>query len=110
MAYLVDFFEGIPYWTLRPAPSVLRAQPGAEDAARFISAAQSPDKSLTVVYMPEDRSVLLVPDATVAGAAAVWFNPRTGERTSAAVERSADALRFETPAPGDWVLLLRGAR
>ncbi len=107
MRYLAEFFQGIDYWRLRPEPAVLGAQPGVNAIGRFISAAQSPEKNLTVLYIPEDRSVTLVSTAVPARFSAEWFNPRTGDRSTASAEPEGLAIQFLTPAAGDWVLLLR---
>jgi hypothetical protein len=61
-----------------------------------------------VVYTPEDRVIQLSRPAAPPGPA-TWFDPRTGARTPARPTKSDDAaLTFETPAEGDWVLLIGG--
>lgn len=98
-AIMRDFFESIEYWRLKPAPDILAEQPGKQEPRRFISVAQTDKRDITVVYVPEDRRVPLKEGALPARHDAVWIKPETGERSP--------ARGFETPGPGDWVLLVR---
>jgi hypothetical protein len=109
MAHVAALFNSIDYWRLRPAPRALASQPGAgvPAARRFIAAAASETNDLLVVYTPEDRLIALSPAAMPAGSSATWFDPRTGARTPARPAKTdAAAITFETPAEGDWVLLV----
>lgn len=106
MSHLATFMNSLNYEALRPQTHRVAAQPGRRSPQRFIAAASTEANTLTVVYVPEDRSVQLRPDALPASPAASWFNPRTGSR-QAAVARGG---RFTTPAPGDWLLLIQARR
>ena len=101
-----EFFESFEYWRLKPAPAILAAQPGKEAPSRFISAAQTDKRDITVVYVPEDRSVTLAEGALPARYEAVWVKPDTRARSAA----RGEGLVFETPGAGDWLLLARGAK
>ncbi len=105
MAHVAALFTSIDFWTLRPAPAVLAEQPGADAAARFITAAASDTRDLVVVYTPETRTIALNADEMPPGRP-MWHNPRDGARTSATGVRSGSVVRFETPGEGDWLLLL----
>ena len=105
MGYVGDLFASFEYWRLRPAPIVLADQPGAAAPGRFIVAAASAERDLLVVYTPEAGNIRLNASAVPAGRA-IWFNPRTGARTDARSAAGGGIVTFETPEPGDWVLLL----
>jgi hypothetical protein len=105
MAHVAALFTSIGYWRLRPAQDVLAEQPGAELASRFIAAAASEKRDLLVVYTPEVRAIVLKANALPRGRPR-WHNPRTGERTTARAVRAGSTVRFETPAEGDWVLVV----
>jgi hypothetical protein len=98
------FFESFEYWRLKPAPQILASQPGKEAARRFISAAQTDTRDITVLYVPEDRGVTLAEGALPARYEAVWVKPDTRARAAARGQGPA----FETPGPGDWLLLAFG--
>lgn len=106
MAHVASLFTSIDYWRLRPAPDAVADQPGSGVAARFIAAAASEKGDLLVVYTPEVRTIALKREAVPRGRAA-WYNPRTGERTNARALRESARVRFETPADGDWVLVVK---
>jgi hypothetical protein len=110
MAHLGAFFGSIAWERRRPAPDLLAVQPGESDPRRHCAAACSEEGTLAVVYVPEDRRLVLRAERVQAGARATWFNPRTGERQAAAWTTSGDACEFTTPAPGDWVLRLESER
>jgi hypothetical protein len=107
MHRLRELFASLDWWRLRPAPELLAEQPGAAAAERFIAAARTEDGAVAVVYVPEDPRVRLRADA-ISSMQATWFDPRTGERPPAAgAADESGAIAFPTPAPGDWVLLLK---
>jgi hypothetical protein len=107
MIHLVRFFESLDFQRLRPEPAVLALQPGTEAVTRFISAAQTRDKDLTVLYTPVDRTVALDAAALPPGVTGQWFDPRTGARSGAAGTSAGNALEFSTPEEGDWLLVLK---
>lgn len=110
MTHASSFFTAIDYWRLRPAPNVLGRQPGLEDPKRHISAANSRDGDLVVVYVPEDRTVDIVQSALPEDFSASWYNPRTGQPEQVAAVVNDQTIQFATPSEGDWLLLLTGTR
>jgi hypothetical protein len=102
MAHLYNFFSGIAWWTLRPAPTLLVNQPGEADVKRFVTASQSESGDLAVIYIPGDREITLKLDRLKNSIAGQWFNPRTGQRTPASHSNGT----FTTPDEGDWLLQL----
>jgi hypothetical protein len=106
MAHVAAIFTSIDFWRLRPSQHVVAEQPGAESASGFVAAAASDKGDLLVVYTPEVRTIAVHSKAIGRGRA-MWHNPRTGERTNASGTPSDSLTRFQTPAQGDWVLLVR---
>ena len=109
MALLHEFFSSIEWWKLRPAPAVIRGNPGAGAPAKYFAAAKSDDRNLCVVYVPEDRTVevqmSLIPSSPIVS----WFNPRRIETNTinAVGVVTSDTIQFPTPDVGDWILLMK---
>ncbi|MBI3853617.1 MAG: DUF4038 domain-containing protein [Verrucomicrobia bacterium] len=110
MATLSDFFDAIEYWQLRPAPELVFHQPGDKEPRRFIAAARTESKDVTIVYVPEDRTVELRVEVLPPSPTMVWINPRTGERSFAAAVTGPSSCQFSTPNPGDWLLVIRAVK
>lgn len=108
MAHAAALFTSIDFWRLRPAEDVLAEQPGTESASRFVMAAASDTRDLLVIYTPEART-LSVHSGAIPRGRAIWHNPRTGEQSEARGTRADNGLTmFDTPAEGDWLLVVRG--
>jgi hypothetical protein len=108
MGILDEIFSSVEFWRLRPAPEIIAKQPGLEMPARHIAAARTESGDLTVIYVPEERSVKLFTVSLPPKPAMEWTNPRTGERLAArAIVSDHDTCDFPTPGEGDWVLTLR---
>lgn len=102
-----EFLGTIDYWRLRPVQNILPEQPGAQAPRRHIATAKTEKRDLAVIYVPEDRGVdILIPEMPPTPGI-IWFNPRTGERTTAVGLIGGYSCQFPTPTPGDWVLLLK---
>lgn len=106
MAYLAALFHSIEWWRLRPAPALLVSQPGEISPSRYIAASQAAEGDLAVIYIPEERQVELNLTSLRPGLSMQWFDPRTGDHHPLAPPGAGDVCHLETPAPGDWVLLL----
>jgi len=109
MGHVARLFRSIDYWRLRPAPAALAEQPGATQPAQFVAAAASPEHDLLVVYTPVARTIAVRSQAVPSGRA-TWRNPRTGGQLAATGVRDGSVTRFETPTPGDWILLVDRTR
>jgi len=107
MAHLADFFNSVDWWKLRPAPTVVVNNPGAQSPSKFIAGSKSDDKELMVVYVPEDRTVEIKLDSMPPSPNVSWFNPRTGEKSPAVAVVTANTCQFPTPAEGDWILFMK---
>jgi len=105
VSMLREFFESLPWWELRPAQHLLDKQPGDDDPARFVSVAAAQDGALAIAYTPAGDTIRLCTEE-VDGAAAEWFDPRTGDRREAPAP-AGDVTEFTPPAEGDWVLVVR---
>jgi hypothetical protein len=106
MKYLRAIFESLPWWRLRPAPELLREQPGSDDVLRYVTAARSEDGRVAVLYLAAGGPVRL-DTSTLAGTASVtWIEPgRSVRMFGGAVVRGEISL--EAPDDRDWVLVLR---
>lgn len=108
MKHVADAMTSVEFWRLRPAPEALVDQPGLDVPSRFISVAATAERDLLVAYTPEVSSVTLRA-ATLPQGAALWVNPRSGERSNAqpvADSASNGIVRFDAPGEGDWLLML----
>lgn len=103
---LTRAMESVEWWQLRPAQELVLVQPGAEDARETIAAAKSDAGDLLVVYIPAARQVELDLSAVQEGLTAQWFIPQTGEWSAAVPGGTREHTVFETPAEGDWLLVL----
>ena len=107
MSSLAKVMTSIDFWRLRPDPKAVAAQPGEQSPRRFIAAANTQDNTLSVVYVPEDRTLALLQDALPHSPTVSWFNPRTGENNPAVAVVAGDSCQFPTTEPGDWLLVLK---
>ena len=110
MSHLAKFMNSIDYWALRPQTKVVATQPGDQSPRRFIAAASTDPNTLSVVYVPEERTLELYLDALPASPSVGWFNPRTGGNNPAVAVVSGRACQFPTPDPGDWLLLVKAGK
>ena len=110
LATLSDLFNSIDFWRLRPAPELVADQPGDKEPRRFIAAARTASKDVTIVYVPEDRTVELHLDSLPDSPVMVWINPRTGERSPAVAVAGSQSFQLQTPNPGDWLLVVKAGK
>jgi hypothetical protein len=107
---IVNFGNSIDFWRLRPQPRLVAEQPGNAASKRFIAAAATEDKTLSVVYVPEDRTVEILLEALPASPNVAWLNPRTGESSPAVAVVGGQTCQFPTPDPGDWLLVMKAGK
>ena len=110
MGLLARFMSRVAFWTLRPVPTAVVAQPGDQSPRRFIAAAGNPDKDLALVYVPEDSTLELHQEALPHSPTVSWFNPRTGGTNTAVAVQNGNSWQFPTPEPGDWLLTLKAGK
>jgi hypothetical protein len=99
--------ESMEWTRLEPAPRIVAVQPGSAAPRAFIAAAQTPSGSATIAYTPEGRAIVFERGGLPAAHEAAWLSPATGERSPAKASDGERGLVFATPAPGDWLLLVR---
>jgi hypothetical protein len=95
---------------MRPHPKVVASQPGQTSPQRYIAAADSEPNNLSVVYVPEDRTLELFLEALPPSPIVSWLNPRTGQNNAAVAVVGGRACQFPTPDPGDWLLVLKAGK
>jgi hypothetical protein len=103
MRFVVNLFESLPWWSLRPAEELLLSQPGETNPAAFISVSRSDDGKSVVAYLPFGGEIALRPEALPSPGKSEWFNPRDGQRVPT-VPQSPGI--FRAPDSQDWVLVL----
>jgi hypothetical protein len=107
MTFLNQFVNTTDFRRVRPEPGIVLDQPGIQAPQRFIAAARSESKDLTLAYSPEERTLEIAIDALPAAPIVNWFNPRTGEYSPAVAVVGGRSCQFPTPDPGDWVLIMK---
>jgi len=110
MSHLTKFMNSIEFWRLRPRPQIVATQPGDTTPRRYIAAAATEARDLTLVYVPEDRTVEILLDALPPAPNITWFNPRTGQANPAVAVVSANTCQFPTPDSGDWLLVMKAGK
>lgn len=107
MQHLVKFFTSIDFSQLRPMPEAVINNPGNQSARKYIAAARSEKKDLTLVYVPEDRTIEILLSSLPPSPEVKWFNPRTGETSAAVAVITDTTAQFPTPGEGDWLLWMQ---
>jgi hypothetical protein len=110
MTCLAKLMEGLEFWKLRPESAAVTGQPGNESASRFIAAAGTEGKELSLVYVPEDRAANILLKALPPSPLISWYNPRTGGNNPAVAVLGESSCQFPTPGPGDWLLTIKAGK
>lgn len=110
MSLLQTNMESLEWWTLRPAPRSLSAQPGNDNPNRYIAHAENDARNLSLTYIPEDRTLNLFLEALPSAPTIRWLNPRTGKVSSAIAVIGARTCQIPTLNDGDWVLLTKSGK
>lgn len=107
MTNLVTFFSMIEWNQLRPRPDAIVNNPGNTKPSKYIAAARSVKGDLTLVYVPEDRTIEIFLASLPPSPEVKWFNPRTGETSAAVAVITDTTAQFPTPSEGDWILWMQ---
>jgi hypothetical protein len=107
MTNLVTFFSMIEWNQLRPLPGAVVNNPGNATPRKYIAAARSAKGDLTVVYVPEERTIEILLASLPPSPEVKWFNPRTGETSAAVAVITDTTAQFPTPSEGDWILWMQ---
>ncbi len=105
MLALKAFFEALPWWTLRPAPGLLAAQPGDDAPGHFIAAARTLDDRRAVIYLPVGGAVPLRAGQFQEPATARWVDPRSGAWGEGQPVEWARGM-LQAPDDQDWLLVI----
>ena len=110
LGYLAKFAASHDFWRLRPQPAFVAAQPGNSAPSHYIAAAGTEAKDLSVVYVPEDRTLDILKEALPPSPSVAWFNPRTAESNPAVAVVGNLSCQLPTPDPGDWLLIMKAGK
>ncbi len=102
MGIMAGIFRELRWWQLRPNADLLRDQPGTFNPKAFVASAQTPDRSVVVLYLPLGGRVEL--DSSLAGRNGTRFDPRNGDRHPLTVDTDGN---LDTPLDQDWVIVLK---
>ena len=112
LKHLRALFESRPWWKLQPDMQNIVAVEGRGAFATndYAVTALAADGSFALSYLPTKRT-LTIDLSKLSGAKvnASWFNPRTGEATPIGEFTDKKPHPFDSPADGDWVLVLDDA-
>lgn len=103
---MAGLFRRLPWWRLRPDPELVVVEVPEDDdeaAARHVAAARTPEGDAAVIYLPVGGRVVVRTERLAPGAAARWFDPRTGEEHAAAQDAEGG---FVAPDGEDRVLVI----
>lgn len=104
--YLVDAFDSIGWWTLRPSPELLGVQPGERDVHNHILISKSVANDLVVAYTPQGEAVVVKMAGLSPQLRGIWYNPRDGDVEAAEVREVNGRRVYEAPGDGDWLLVM----
>jgi hypothetical protein len=104
LRHLSAMIGDLPWWTLKPAQNLLAEQPGQTRKVGTILVSRG--DGVVLAYLPDNDAITLHADDLAGEGHASWIDPRTGRRADAHGEAGSGTLSFETPGPGDWLLLI----
>jgi hypothetical protein len=105
--YLLEIFNEVEWWKLKPAQLVIGDIPWNRDSRHVPTAVQTEDRSLILVYSPDGKNnIELMADKVGKRSKMIWFDPRTGDKFEADLKPNEQKYIFDKPSDLDWVLLL----
>ena len=75
-----------------------------------LAASITETRDMALVYSPQERILNIATQTIPPNGKTTWLNPRTGETRVANSQSAAANLKFETPAAGDWLLIVNADR
>jgi hypothetical protein len=116
MTRLGNFFRSVDWDELQPAfgNTLIVSGQGVEGSEDYVSASITDDRELALAYFPAARTVTMNLTQMKGPIAARWFDPTSGQYTSAVNVSTGQAVSFTTPGPNaagesDWLLVLEGS-
>lgn len=109
MTILRDFFGGIEWWTLEPAPEMVKNQ--AEEETRKMVASRSRSGKMVVAYLPDNERIELELKGLPAPTGGMWFDPVSGH--SLALDKpamSGTVVSLNRPAGWEDAVLVLQAK
>ena len=110
MSHLAEMCSSTDWWTLRPAPHSVAIQPGRDLPRRFIASSENAGGTLSLTYVPEERTLEMVLEALPPAPGIQWLNPRTGKKSPAVAVVGIRTCQLPTPDKGDWVLCVKSGK
>jgi hypothetical protein len=110
LAPLSEAFNSIAFDRLRPFSLAVVNQAGRRSPLRYIAAEGTEARDLTVLYVPQERTVEVALGAIPRMPTTTWFNPRTGQSRPAIGTFGPNACQFAAPGAGDWLLILKAGK
>ncbi len=109
---MVDFFQRLPWWQLKPDNDFFEAQagfdsaPGGRDAMPPAVGLRSDRGQLAVLYFSAGGSAKIKPNSLDEPLRRVWVNPRAEMPSESSPANPDEQGRFVAPDKLDWILLL----
>jgi len=105
--HMVSFFTQVPWWRLNPDNDFFEvtdgpgSDAGGRDSMPAVVGMRSNDGELGVLYFSSGGSAKIKTGSLTGDPQAKWFNPRTGQYSSASPDEQG---RFAAPDDQDWAL------
>jgi hypothetical protein len=106
MKVLRDVFDRLEWWSLRPAPEIVRANQVDAGYGNVIVAARTASGREALVYIPSGAPVALDLSGWKNPVKPVWIDPKTGTSREGASISPGSGITLEPPASGDWLIHL----
>lgn len=107
MQILRSLFDRFPWWTLQPDLHMAAAHKPDAQFSNPIQCLRATGGKTALVYLPANPSFQLDLSAFPGKLKVEWLDPRTGAVTPGSPAPAQARVAFNTPGPGDWLLLLR---
>lgn len=104
---LREVFERLDWWTLRPAPEMVRANVVDQRYSDAVVAARTADGREALVYVPVGPRVTLDLSAWTGPLRAAFIDPRTGTAREVSPLAPEPVVTVELPGAGDWLIHLK---
>jgi hypothetical protein len=110
MKVVAEVFGSLPWMELRPAPKLLKEQPGIKDPTDFISVAATPKQDWVIIYCPKAATDLrVIGDSFGEATKFTWVDPLSGRKIDASLndlEAGTAFLKRKDAKPEDMDVVL----